>query len=672
MPQRTSITNRVCLADLGGGVVLAGREWDVQPLMPSPLDMTAQAITYRAANRYKSLPVRCWLGIQYAQHPVGDRRFKAAEQYTHPPGTIDCSTPPPPPYQTYADELGKDGRTDLGRPTVGTYDWIGMGVRESEAVATLNIWAPATPGPHPVVVQIHGGGWGVYHAMGPQQLGHRLASHKGVVAVTIEYPLSTFGHWPHPDLAEDGEPSSAYTFIREALRWLHLNIHAFGGDPARVCISGTSAGGAAVQMLLEDDTAQPWFSSAWISSGGGSGNYMGPDAWGGGWIFRTRAHEMAIRGCAPLLSSAHPDYRTVADAIAERGFVWAMQHAVRPEHVQALADIGPTVDAASVRQVIAGTGNLQPSYRSAPENVYPFRRGYPNAVKAAKAGKFRKPFIVLYAECEALNLLGADYTGIRDALRALPMSTLDEWSQRLGYSSYSAWLAAPWQPSGPDYPYGLESLSSAQYRREFDALAAGCEPRRVLYTHAIFGCPAFLIARAAAETGSAPSMLVVNSLSANSIWAGHSMDVPVMFGNTEYIVGGVQTFPSAVPPGPYANQRMDGLYASEILMQMIAAMAATGDPGGAYSYDGFDLFSGNPPADGGSLSLASLTWYSLTQPGHANILGKYFDRLNNLNSGTFHSGTGTLDLASQRDARLHYGPWMDAAMLDYLARLEGP
>ncbi|MGA0542786.1 hypothetical protein, partial [Neotabrizicola sp. VNH66] len=183
--------------------------------------------------------------------------------------------------------------------------------------------------------------------------------------------------------------------------------------------------------------------------------------------------------------------------------------------------------------------------------------------------------------------------------------------------------------------------------------------------------PAWRIARAAAETGSAPAWLVVNNFSANSIWAGHSMEVALMFGNTEWIVGGVQAFPTAVPPGPYANQRLDGLYASEIMMQMVAALAATGDPGGAYHYAGFEPFAGNPPADGGSLTVAPQP-YSLAQPGHANILGKYFNNLDNLNAGTFHSGTGTLDLASQRDARLHYAAYMDAAMLDYLARLEGP
>ena len=37
---------------------------------------------------------------------------------------------------------------------------------------------------------------------------------------------------------------------QEALRWLHHNIHSFGGDPDRVLIYGQSAGGASVAVQL--------------------------------------------------------------------------------------------------------------------------------------------------------------------------------------------------------------------------------------------------------------------------------------------------------------------------------------------------------------------------------------------------------------------------------------
>lgn len=164
---------------------------------------------------------------------------------------------------------------------------------------------------------------------------------------------------------------------------------------------------------------------------------------------------------------------------------------------------------------------------------------------------------------------------------------------------------------------------------------------------------------------------MLNNFSANSIWAGHSQEVPLLFGNPSWVVAGLQDFPSANPPGVYANNRMDGLYASGMMMQMFAALAATGNPEGSYSYAGFDLFAGNRPANGGSLSLASLTPYSLAQPGHHNILGKWFDPINNLNAGTFGAGSSiAAGLDIQRDARLHYQPYMNTAYAEYLGLLE--
>ena len=64
-----------------------------------------------------------------------------------------------------------------------------------------------------------------------------------------------------------------------------------------------------------------------------------------------------------------------------------------------------------------------------------------------------------------------------------------------------------------------------------------------------------------------------------------------------------------------------------------ARFCATGDPNGAYSYAGFDLFAGNPPADGGSLT-APMSSYSLALPGNHNYIGKMYagGEIDNLNA----------------------------------------
>lgn len=87
-------------------------------------------------------------------------------------------------------------------------------------------------GGRPVLVQVHGGGWVVGHKR--QQalpLMHRLARH-GWVVVSVQYRLSPRATWP--DHLDD---------VRDALAWVQASIEEHGGDPARVVVTGGSAGG---------------------------------------------------------------------------------------------------------------------------------------------------------------------------------------------------------------------------------------------------------------------------------------------------------------------------------------------------------------------------------------------------------------------------------------------
>ena len=85
--------------------------------------------------------------------------------------------------------------------------------------------------PHPVLLQIHGGGWTVGHKRQQgRPLMHALAS-RGWVCVAINYRLSPWAKFP--DHIVD---------VKRAIAWVKANIHRFGGDPARIVITGGSAG----------------------------------------------------------------------------------------------------------------------------------------------------------------------------------------------------------------------------------------------------------------------------------------------------------------------------------------------------------------------------------------------------------------------------------------------
>jgi len=92
-----------------------------------------------------------------------------------------------------------------------------------------------------------------------------------VVAVSVSYRLNIFGCLALPELSahDPRGVSGNYAFLdqQEALRWLQLNVHAFGGDRHRVQIFGQSSGGTSVLALLASPASRGLFASAVSLSG---------------------------------------------------------------------------------------------------------------------------------------------------------------------------------------------------------------------------------------------------------------------------------------------------------------------------------------------------------------------------------------------------------------------
>jgi para-nitrobenzyl esterase len=92
-----------------------------------------------------------------------------------------------------------------------------------------------------------------------------------VVVVTINYRLGAFGYL-HPGTRLPGRGLAANCGQLDAiaaLRWVHDNIAAFGGDPGNVTIFGESAGAASVGTLLAMPGARGLFQRAILQSGAG-------------------------------------------------------------------------------------------------------------------------------------------------------------------------------------------------------------------------------------------------------------------------------------------------------------------------------------------------------------------------------------------------------------------
>lgn len=185
-------------------------------------------------------------GIPYAAPPVGPLRWR-------PPA-------PPASWTEVRDATAFGPACAQPASPVGT-------ATVNEDCLTLNVFRPSTPGPHPVMVWIHGGAF--YYGA---SAGHDPASlvAQGVVVVTINYRLGALGFMAHPALsAEQGGHSGNYGLMDQqaALRWVQANIDKFGGDKNNVTIFGESAGGFSVLSHLAAPESAGLFHKVIVMSG---------------------------------------------------------------------------------------------------------------------------------------------------------------------------------------------------------------------------------------------------------------------------------------------------------------------------------------------------------------------------------------------------------------------
>ncbi len=157
------------------------------------------------------------------------------------------------------------------------YRGLHMLEKQTEDCQNLNIWAPKTLNGEKkaVFVFIHGGGFFAGNAFEEISFdGFHMAHNSDVIFVSINHRLNILAHL---NMEEYGEKykNSANAGIADlvvALKWIHENIAAFGGDPENVTICGHSGGGGKVQCMLQIPEAAPYFQKAMVMSGARAGS----------------------------------------------------------------------------------------------------------------------------------------------------------------------------------------------------------------------------------------------------------------------------------------------------------------------------------------------------------------------------------------------------------------
>lgn len=205
--------------------------------------------------------VRAYRGIPYAAAPIGLLRWR-----------------PPTPVMPWdgvrpATRFGpRSVQVDRASDSVGYFGPESA----SEDCLYLNVWTGAQSAADrlPVLVWLHGGAFEVGSGALPIFEGSTLAR-EGLIVVTVNYRLGRLGFLAHPALsAENRERASGNYGLMDqiaALRWVHDNIAAFGGDPDRVTLAGQSAGAISTCALMAAPEAVGLFHRAILHSGGAVG-----------------------------------------------------------------------------------------------------------------------------------------------------------------------------------------------------------------------------------------------------------------------------------------------------------------------------------------------------------------------------------------------------------------
>ena len=194
-----------------------------------------------------------FLGIPYAAPPVGSLRWMPPQ--------------PPASWTTPRDA------TTFGNTCPQNYEFgvFAGPPSDTEDCLYLNVFT-INPGrgKDPVLVWIHGGG--LFDGESNDYDATRLAEGGPAgptVVVTINYRLGLLGYLAHPALDAEGHPFGNYGLLDQqaALRWVHDNIAAFGGDPDRVTLGGQSAGSTSTAANMISPAGKGLFHRAIWQSG---------------------------------------------------------------------------------------------------------------------------------------------------------------------------------------------------------------------------------------------------------------------------------------------------------------------------------------------------------------------------------------------------------------------
>lgn len=192
-----------------------------------------------------------WKGIPYAKAPVGDLRFRRAQEHDSWDDVMSCTS-----FGNKCWQFGGGKFQSL----------LDSSTPASEDCLYLNVWSKMDGNKKPVFVYIHGGGQYSGEASS-EDYDLTAFARDDAVAVSFNYRLGVLGFFDFSKYSDRFESNCAISDMIMALKWVNENIEAFGGDKTRVTLCGESAGATCTMALLGSKEARSYFQRAVIMSG---------------------------------------------------------------------------------------------------------------------------------------------------------------------------------------------------------------------------------------------------------------------------------------------------------------------------------------------------------------------------------------------------------------------
>lgn len=220
--------------------------------MVETVDVASGEATYRGLKGTKGAQ---FLGIRYAEPPIGNLRFK-------------------PPILVQA--RGMVEATQIGHAPVQTVRkspaWApqGDGFETGEDCLNLNLFTPNADGKRrPVIVHAFGGGFQGGAAQGSYLDGAAFAHDHDVVLVRPNMRVGALGflHLADSFGSDYAQTNRGMLDLIAALQWVHDNVEAFGGDPGNVTLAGMSSGSFTIAALFGVDGLAHLYRRVWLMSG---------------------------------------------------------------------------------------------------------------------------------------------------------------------------------------------------------------------------------------------------------------------------------------------------------------------------------------------------------------------------------------------------------------------